>query len=338
MTRAALYCRVSTERQEQEATIQSQVEALRKYAQERGYQVVGEYLDDGHSGAALARPALDKLRDAASSGELDVVLIHSPDRLARKALYQGLVLEEMDKAGVKVEFLNHPFDDSPEGKMLLGMQGLFAEYERAKILERTRRGKLHRAREGALVGGHAPYGYRWVRRSENARARLEIEEYPAAVARTIYRLMVEEKRSIRAIAKSLSAEGVPTANGATQWQPTAVFRMVTNPVYKGSYRYRHSPEEVVSIPVPAIVDEETWNAAQSQLKENARYSGRNNKRRRYLLRGLTAVHDAGAATQVASNMVPGGIGASTLTPASPPQAGGVGPGPSQRSLWKRRSG
>ena len=86
-----------------------------------------------------------------------MVLFHSPDRLARRALYQSIVLEEIEKAGVKFEFLNHPVDDSPEGKMLLGMQGLFAEYEGTKIRERTRRGKLHRAREGAMVGGHAPH-------------------------------------------------------------------------------------------------------------------------------------------------------------------------------------
>ena len=284
--RAAIYARVSTERQEQEATIQSQLQALRQYVLDKGYHILEEYLDNGCSGATLARPGLDKLRDAASSGDIDLVLIHSPDRLARKALYQGLVLEEMDKAGVKVEFLNHPFDDTAEGRMLLGMQGLFAEYERAKILERTRRGKLQRAREGALVGGHAPYGYTWIRRTENDRAKLEIEEYQAAIVREIYRLLIEDKRSIRNIARMLTVQSVPTANGAAQWQPMALFRMVTNPAYKGQYRYRHSKEEKVYIPVPAIVDGATWGAAQGQLAENAKYSGRNNKRNQYLLRGL----------------------------------------------------
>jgi site-specific DNA recombinase len=151
MTRAALYARVSTDLQEKEGTIQSQIEALRHYAQEKGYAIMAEYLDEGHSGATLERPGFDRLRDALGSGEFDLVLFHSPDRLARKAVYQGIVLEEMEKAGVKPEFLNYPVDNSPESKMLLGMQGLFAEYERAKIMERTRRGKLHRAREGALV-------------------------------------------------------------------------------------------------------------------------------------------------------------------------------------------
>ena len=153
--RAAIYARVSTDLQEKEQTIRSQLEALRGYVLERGYIIVAEYIDDGYSGATLDRPGLDRLRDALRTGEMDVVVFHSPDRLARKAVYQGLVLEEIEKARVRVEFLNYPVDDSPESRMLLGMQGLFAEYERAKIMERTRRGKLQRAREGALVGGHA---------------------------------------------------------------------------------------------------------------------------------------------------------------------------------------
>ncbi len=139
--RAAIYARVSTDLQEREHTVLSQLEALRTYLKKRGYVLIAEYVDEGYSGATLDRPGLDRLRDALRVGDMDVVVFHSPDRLARKAVYQGLVLEEMEKAGVRAEFLNYPVDDSPESKMLLGMQGLFAEYERAKIMERTRRGE-----------------------------------------------------------------------------------------------------------------------------------------------------------------------------------------------------
>ena len=263
--KAILYARVSTDLQEKEQTIQSQLAALRNYAQERDYVISGEYIDDGCSGATLERPGLDRLRDALGADHPDVVIFHSPDRLARKAVYQGIVLEEIEKAGVQVEFLNYPVDDTPESKMLLGMQGLFAEYERAKIIERTRRGKLHRAREGALVGGHAPFGYRWVRRSESSRARLEVMEYQAAALRRMYRLLVEGKLSTWAIARILTGEGVPTAKGAAQWQPTAVHRMLTNPVYEGCYIYRKSGQEEILMPVPPLVDEATWQSAQAQL-------------------------------------------------------------------------
>jgi site-specific DNA recombinase len=282
----AIYARTSTDLQEKEHTIRSQLDALRKYAQDKGYQVFREYLDEGYSGATLDRPGLDGLRDDLPSGEFRIVLIHSPDRLARKAVYQYLILEELEKAGIRPEFLNCPVDDSPESKMLLGMQGLFAEYERAKILERTRRGKLQRAREGALVGGHAPYGYRWIKRSEERRAHLEIVEYAAAVVRRMYRLLLEDQASTWAIARTLTKEGVPTSRGAAQWQPMAVFRILTNPAYMGSYRYRHSEQEEISIPVPSIVDEATWEAAQAQLEENRLNSRRNNQRHQYLLRGL----------------------------------------------------
>ena len=286
MDKVGLYGRVSSDVQEKEHTIGSQMDDLRRDAQQKGYEVVEEYLDEGYSGATLQRPGLDRLRDAISTGQLDVVLFHSPDRLVRKAVYQYLILEEMEKAGVRPEFLNSPVDNSPESKMLLGMQGLFAEYERAKIVERTRRGKLQRAREGALVGGHAPYGYRRIKRNEHHRAQLEIVDYTAAVVRRMYLLLLEDQASTWGIARTLTKDGVPTSKGAVQWQPMAVLRILNNPAYKGSYQYRHSEQEQVSIPVPVIVDEATWQAAQPQLAENSRYSRRNNQRHQYLLRSL----------------------------------------------------
>ena len=286
MTRAGIYGRVSGDTQEKEGTIDSQMDALRRSVQEKGYELVREYADEGYSGATLERPGLDRMRDDMHAGELDLVLFPSPDRLARKVVYQYLILEEMENAGVVPEFLNYPLDDSPESKMLLGMQGLFAEYERAKIVERTRRGKLYRAREGALVGGHAPYGYTWIKRNEHHRAQLEVVDYTSAVVRRMFRMLLEDQASTWAIARTLTGDGIPTANGANQWQPTGVFRILTNPAYKGSYRYRHSEHDEVSIPVPAIVDDGTWQAAQSQLAENRRHSRRNNQRHQYLLRSL----------------------------------------------------
>ena len=123
------------------------------------------------------------MRDGLPTGAFEVVLFHSPDRLARRALYQEIVLEEMERVGVQPEFPNFAVDYSPEGKMLLGMQGLFAEYERTKIAERTRRGKMFLARQGALVGYYVAYGYRFIRRSESQRA---------LVVRQMYRWLVEE--------------------------------------------------------------------------------------------------------------------------------------------------
>ena len=166
---AAIYARVSTLQQEQEATIESQVAELERYAGEKGYRLSKEYyfLDQAISGAKLARPALDRLRDLATEGLFEVVLCLSPDRWSRQYAHQWILIEELKRVGVKVVFVNQPLmEDNPQGQLLLGIQGLFSEYERAVITDRLRRGKLHRVRQGALVNPVPPYGYRYIPVSE----------------------------------------------------------------------------------------------------------------------------------------------------------------------------
>ena len=152
MKLAAIYARVSSTRQQQNENIASQVAALLDYAQAHDYQISPHhiYKDDGYSGARLDRPSLDRLRDAVAQGELEAVLILSPDRLARQFAYQYIVTEELEHAGCQVIFTNHGFGDSPAERMLQEMTGVFAEYERAQITERCRRGRLFRAREGGI--------------------------------------------------------------------------------------------------------------------------------------------------------------------------------------------
>src|SRR5262249_46189029 len=160
--RVALYCRVSLEDQAEKYGLASQVTELRTLAQRKGYTIPegGEFVDDGYSGAELARPALDRLREAVRRHAVEIVLIHDPDRLARKAAHQFLLMEEFERAGVRVEFLTTPREDTPEGKLLLQVKGVIAEYEREKIRERTSRGRREAARQGRLTAGSAPYGYR----------------------------------------------------------------------------------------------------------------------------------------------------------------------------------
>ena len=131
--------------------------------------------DEGHSGATLVRPALEALRDLAAQGCLDVVLVYSPDRLARKFAYQALLIEEFARAGMRVEFIKGARGDSPEDQLLVQFQGMFAEYEKAQLMERYRRGKAHRARTGSVnVLSGAPFGYRYVRKSDLAGAVYEV--------------------------------------------------------------------------------------------------------------------------------------------------------------------
>src|SRR5215470_9476616 len=150
LTRAAIYARVSSERQAQEDTIASQVQALRARVAEEGLTLDEElcFLDDGYSGTTLVRPALERLRDLEAAGALDRLYVHSPDRLARKYAYQVLLVDELHRCGVELIFLNRALGQTPEDDLLLQVQGMVAEYERAKILERSRRGKRYAANRG----------------------------------------------------------------------------------------------------------------------------------------------------------------------------------------------
>ena len=187
---AAIYARVSLDAQAQEQTIESQVADLRRRVVEDNASLQDKncFLDDGVSGSTLNRPALERLRDAAYVGQFQRLYVHSPDRLARKYAYQVLLIDELQKLGIEIVFLNRAIGVSPEEDLLLQMQGMFAEYERAKIMERSRRGKRHAATRGLVnVLSAAPYGYRYVTRHEgDGQAAYEIDDEQANVVRQVF--------------------------------------------------------------------------------------------------------------------------------------------------------
>src|SRR5215211_4783328 len=234
---AAIYARVSSERQREEGTIQSQVAGLRELAGERGLAVADEFVfcDEGVSGATLTRPALERLRDRAAEGRFEVLLCHAPDRLARRYAYQVLLLEELQRAGVEVCFAKEPErGGTPEDELLRQFQGMIAEYERAQIRERTRRGKLHRARGGSqAVLSCAPYGYQYVKKTEHSEGFWEIDAAQAEVVREVFARYVEEGTGIGELARWLSERGVPTRKGKTVWDRSTVWAMLRNPAYRG---------------------------------------------------------------------------------------------------------
>jgi site-specific DNA recombinase len=161
MKPVAIYARVSSERQKEQETIASQTAALLEHAASQSWTVPTEwrFLDEGYSGASLVRPALDRLRDCIAEGQVDTVLVLSPDRLSRKYAYQILLAEEFQRHGAELVFVKSPAAKTPEDQLLAQVQGMIAEYERAQIIERTRRGKRHRARQGSVnVLSGAPYG------------------------------------------------------------------------------------------------------------------------------------------------------------------------------------
>ena len=215
MTSAAIYARVSSARQKKDETIGSQTAALREHAAQARLDVPEEWVfeDEGHSGATLVRPALEALRDLAAQGLVDVVLCYSPDRLARKFAYQALLLEEFARAGVRVEFVKGPRGDTPEDQLLVQFQGIFAEYEKAQLAERYRRGKAHRARGGSVnVLGGAPYGYRYLRRTDHSGAVYEIAEHEATLVAEMFRRYADDGASIAELTRWLTDSGVPSSH------------------------------------------------------------------------------------------------------------------------------
>ncbi len=179
--RVAIYARVSTEAQEARGTIGSQLEVLGARIATEGHELVAEFCDDGYSGARLDRPGLDALRDAAEAGLIEAVWCLSPDRLARAYAYQVVVLDELERLGVRVFFVDTPPLEDPQARLLTQVQGVISEYERAKIAERYRRGKLYRSRAGEVISWKAPYGYRRLSRSTERPAHLQVFEAEAAV-------------------------------------------------------------------------------------------------------------------------------------------------------------
>src|SRR4030095_8643475 len=203
----ALYARVSTRQQQQENTIDSQVQALKHYIQQQGWTLLPDhaYLDDGMRDTRPDRPALDRLRDAAQRGEFDAVVVLSPDRLARNYAHQWLLIEELEKLQVQLLFLHNPFGDTPQGKLLTQMQGMIAEYERTQILERTRRGRLEKARRGAYVPwAYHCYGYRYLPKRHDSPPQVGGEARKGEVVRHMYRLLVEEDLSFRTVLKGFN--------------------------------------------------------------------------------------------------------------------------------------
>src|SRR5215213_3948507 len=221
--RAALYARVSTERQERFQTIDSQLAALRDWAATGGHEISDDFVfrDEGYSGSRLDRPGLDALRDAVRDGVVGIVAVLTPDRLARKYAYQVLLLEEFRRAGVEIVFLQHPISDDPNDQLLLQIQGAITEYERAVLGERFRRGKLQKARDGHYQGGGAPYGYRYVPRQEAVPGHLVVDEKEAALVRTLYGWLIDERTTIRQILKRLNAGPDVPRSGRHPWCTTS---------------------------------------------------------------------------------------------------------------------
>ena len=300
MKTAAIYARVSSDKQREENTIASQTAALIAFAREQQFEVPREWIfeDDGYSGASLIRPGLERVRDLAAEGLIQALLVYAPDRLSRRYAHQILLIEELARAGVETVFIRAPRGSTPEDELLVQFQGMIAEYERAQILERSRRGKRHRARQGEVsVLSGAPFGYRFIRKTDHSAAYYEIDEEQARIVRQIFELYSVQGLSIGAIARLMNERAVPTCKRRGRWERSTVWGMLRNPAYKGeacfgkttiaprqritrpirmrggvatrnSASHERAREDWITIAVPPIVSEETFALAQERLQAN----------------------------------------------------------------------
>jgi site-specific DNA recombinase len=308
MKNIALYCRVSTERQKDEKTVDSQISALVEYCKKNQFLIYDKYIDDGYSGSMLARPALDRLRDDAKAKKFDAVLMLAVDRLSRNYIHAGLVIEELKKSNIEVMFLNAPPTDTMEGRLMFNIQSAVGEYEKEKIKERTRRGRLFKARKGIIVGNIPPYGYRYVKNGDVGVYMINKEE--AGIVREIYNLYVSRNLSMRGIVKHLYSKGIKPPKGGNKWGKSTISRILINESYTGITHYNkhlsfepletknneyrrvkntgkklRPKEEWISINVPPILEKDVYNKAQIKKTSNALHASRNTKHA-YLLTGL----------------------------------------------------
>lgn len=282
----AVYARVSS------PGLDTQVEACTALAQDVEVAVPGKLIfREQASGADTNRPLLSQVRQLAHEREIDALIVFHPDRLSRDATDLMVISEEITEAGVRVHFVHGPTGSSPEDKLVRFIFGYKGEAERRDTLERTLRGKRRTAVNGKLpVGtGRGLYGYRqkWVPDTESGKPKLvgrEIVEDEAHIVRTIFDLAASGE-SAYGIATTLNKSQVPTKTGS-RWHPATLKNLLRNAAYIGDTYYgktrvgkvKNSPKRLRSdVPksdwiliegfTPAIVPEETFQAAQERLKQ-----------------------------------------------------------------------
>ncbi len=313
----AVYGRVSTSNQENEGTIETQLSAVNLFAEKNGHTIVQKYIDNGWSGDSLARPGLDQMREDAKKKIWEAVLIYDPDRLARRYSYQELVMDELKEAGISVLFVTVPEAKNDEDKIMYGMRGLFAQYERMKIAERFRLGKVRKAKEGHIIASEAPYGYTFILKkgkrgdSDFAQGRYEINDREAQIVKRIFSWVANDGLTLRGIVRKLQdLEIKPRKSKRGVWNTSTLSTLLRNKTYIGEGHYgstyavvpenpikkegyrkikktsrRSKPEnEWIKISVPKIIDEDLFTRVGEKLKSNFLLSVRNTKNE-YLFAG-----------------------------------------------------
>lgn len=317
-SRVAIYARVSTPNQTKTQTIEQQLQRLQTHIKQQEWELKSKHIfrDDGRSGADLKRAGLDQLRDAVKYGEIDRIIVTAPDRLARNYVHQMILLEEFEKSGCRIEFLDRPMSDDPHDRLLLQIRSAVAEYERTLVTERMRRGRYAKYRAGTLLPWtRAPYGYRVDPDRPRDPAGVWIETAEAAVVQTIFEFYRQIGSSLCGLANYLNKQQIPTPSGKKIWGLATLRNILRRPDYTGQvyacrFRYREptirrsathalgtSHQSYEEVPeeewifvgtIPAIVTQEQFDMVQCKLKQNQSFAMRNNKSHSYLLRALVS--------------------------------------------------
>jgi len=322
--KVACYARVSSQQQAQQQTIEQQLARLRTYCQSQNWPWCEDLLfrDDGYSGASLKRPGLERLRDQVGQAEVEIVLITAPDRLTRNYVHQVLLLEELQRHGCEVHFVEHPMSQDAHDQLLLQIRGAVAEYERTLIAERLRRGRQHKFQAGLLLPWSRPlYGYRLSPDQPRDPRGVRLEESEAVQVSAIFAAYLQEGQTLRHLAQQLMAQGIPTPSGKLRWNTSSLRNILTNPAYTGTLyagrthavqpRRRRSalqpvgqrtcnhatpPEDWILVGhIPPIVSAMQFEQVQAKLAHNQACATRHNNRQPYLLRALVSCGRCGHA-------------------------------------------
>ena len=326
----AVYVRVSTSQQAQTQTIEHQLTRVAAYCrtQQWAWPPVYIFRDDGYSGASLRRPGLDALRDAAAQGAFTHVLVTDPDRRARKYVHQVLLIEELERTGCQVQFVERPMSNDPHDQLLLQIRGAVAEYERSLIADRTRRGRWAKYVAGTLLPwSRPPYGYRLDPDTPGDPHGVHVEPTEAAVVAEMFAYYLQDGHTLWGLTKHLTNLGIKTLRGRAIWRKGTVRTILTNPTYTGNVyvgRHQLQPRRTQRVPgrsplqpvgrqrndsrtraardawtwvahVPAIVSQAQWDHVQAKLTDNQAKARRNNTAHPYLLRALVSCGTCGLA-------------------------------------------
>jgi site-specific DNA recombinase len=310
----AVYARVSTEEQAKfGASLASQVEAARNRAVELGATEIVEFVDEGVPGDVLTRPGINKLREAVANRAITGLVVFDPDRLARNLSHQLLITEEIQSANIKLEFVNFEWKDTDEGHLFYSIRGAISEYEKAKIRERTNRGKWTKVKQGQSPNGRVPYGYAFDKPTRT----ISINEETAAWVKQIFAWMTDEGMGPHRLANQLNALNVPPPQRAKKWGTSSIRHIVKNPAYmgqqvvhkyntEGTHKNPHvpkeqrkavtlrAPEEWMGIPIPKLIDERIWELAQESMEDMRRKHAGRPTRHFFLLNRVAACGVCGA--------------------------------------------